>query len=76
MTRAQSNTRKKSAESRGSAKTRTTRAAMVARNGPTESARVEEDMWALVFYSKKDGWDKSKGLRNDRVPKPKQNEDV
>ncbi len=49
---------------------------MVARNGPSESARVEEDMWALVFDTRKDGWDRSTGLRKDRVPKPKLNEDV
>jgi len=32
-------------------------------------------MWALVFDTKKDGWDKSKGLRKERVPKPRLNED-
>jgi threonine 3-dehydrogenase len=48
----------------------TTKAAMLARNGRAESADVREDMWALVYDTKKDSWDKSKGLRKDRVPKP------
>ena len=47
---------------------------MVARNGPPESAQVEEDMWALVYDAKKDKWDRSKGLRKHRVPRPKLDE--
>jgi threonine 3-dehydrogenase len=54
---------------------RTTKAAMVAKNGPPESAQVQEDMWALVFDAKKDKWEDSKGLRKDRVPKPRLDEE-
>jgi hypothetical protein len=48
---------------------KTTKAAVLARNGAAESADVQEDMWALVYDTKKDSWDNSKGLRKDRVPK-------
>ena len=54
---------------------RTAKAAMLARNGPPEAAHVEEEMWALVYDAKKDKWDRSKGLRKDRVPKPKLDEE-
>jgi threonine 3-dehydrogenase len=81
MSSTQSNTTKrtraktsKSASTRGATDARTTKAAVVARNGPPESAQVDEEMWALVFDSKKDKWDRSKGLRKDRVPKPKLDE--
>jgi len=87
MARTQTNTTKKAPSRKGSASTAksgathgtagegTAKAAVVARNGPPESAQVEEDMWALVFDTKKDKWDRSKGLRKDRVPKPKLDED-
>ena len=55
--------------------TRSTKAAMLARNGPSKSALVDEEMWALVYDSKKDKWDKSTGLRKDRVRVPVINED-
>jgi len=29
-----------------------------------------EDMWALVYDREKDPWDKSRGLRKERVPRP------
>jgi threonine 3-dehydrogenase len=81
MSRTHSNntkkTRAKSAKATGTndaAGTRPTKAAVLARNGPPESAQVDEEMWALVFDTKKDKWDKSKGLRKDRVPKPKLDE--
>lgn len=76
MTSRKSGAPEKSVESLGSAKTRTTKAAMVARNGLPESAQVGEEMWALVFDTKKDKWDKSKGLRKERVPKPTLKEDL
>ena len=28
------------------------------------------DMWALVYDRKKDPWERSKGLRRQRVPRP------
>lgn len=55
--------------------TRSTKAAMLARNGPSKSALVDEEMWALVYDSKKDKWDKSTGFRKDRVLVPVINED-
>jgi threonine 3-dehydrogenase len=65
--------RKKDAKSAGtgaSSGKRTTKAAVLAKNGPPKSAHVQEDMWALVFDTKKDRWEKSKGLRKAQVPKP------
>ncbi len=55
--------------------TRSTKAAMLARNGPSKSALVDEEMWALVYDTKKDKWDKSTGFRKDRVRVPVINED-
>jgi len=87
MSRTQSGTTKKTSARRsrtassktegtpGSAGRQAKKAAIVARNGPPESAQVEENMWALVFDTKKDKWDRSTGLRKDRVPKPKLDED-
>jgi threonine 3-dehydrogenase len=59
----------------GSSSGRAKTAAIVARNGPPETTRVEEKMWALVFDTKKDKWDRSTGFRKDRVPKPVLDED-
>jgi threonine 3-dehydrogenase len=80
MTRTQSDSTKRTGATPGKSTgtsgggDRTTKAATVARNGPPESAEVQEDMWALVFDTKKDKWDRSKGLRKDRVPRPKLDE--
>jgi threonine 3-dehydrogenase len=86
MARTQSNSRKKTsarktrtrsaktADPRSAPGTRTTKAAVVAKNGPPKSAQVQEDMWALVLDTKKDSWTKSTGLRKERVPKPELDE--
>ena len=50
-----------------------THAASVAKNGD-KNVQVQQNMWALVFDKKKDGWSKSTGLRKDRVPVPKLDE--
>ena len=31
---------------------------------------MSADMWALVYDRKKDPWERSKGLRRERVPRP------
>lgn len=50
--------------------TRAAKAAKAAKSGLPESAAIQEEMWALVFDTKQDKWDKTTGLRKRRVPKP------
>jgi threonine 3-dehydrogenase len=71
MSRTQADTKKRTtARKKTTNGKRSTKAAMLARNGPSKSALVEEEMWALVYDTKKDKWDKSTGLRKDRVHVP------
>ena len=53
---------------RGAATTR--RAAGAAHADHDESVTTAEEMWALVYDLKEDRWDKTKGFRKQRVPKP------
>ena len=40
-----------------------------ARAGKPTLARMGEEMWALVYDSEKDRWDKTRGFRKERVAK-------
>jgi len=46
------------------------RAAGAARAGKPTVPRTGEEMWALVYDSERDRWDKTRGFRRERVAKP------
>jgi threonine 3-dehydrogenase len=47
------------------------RAAGAARAGKPTMPRTGQEMWALVYDSERDRWDKTRGFRKERVAKPK-----
>lgn len=61
---------------RAKKRSRAAGAASAAKDERPKSGAVQEDMWAIVFDREQDPWDTSKGLRKDRVPKPRLDETI
>jgi len=64
----------RTANPRPSPRARSTKMAGAAKDARARTTPTEEEMWALVFDTDKDGWETSRGFRKQRVARPFLNE--